>query len=193
MKKINIFTVIIFFLIACNSKTNNRPKEVNDESTVYLQKGNLITKNTFDTLRTVLLKTIGEKGYAGAVKFCNVQALPITSVYASEGIAVSRVSDKNRNTGNGLQSMDKEQWQRYMEAAAKGDSLRANIITAENKVHYYKPILIQPMCLGCHGTAGKEIAGDLLPVLDSLYPGDKARGYKTGDLRGMWHIVFDKK
>lgn len=80
-----------------------------------------------------------------------------------------------------------------MEMAAKGDSMQAAVVTIDNKVHYYKPILIQPMCLSCHGTAGKEIASELLLVLDSLYPGDKARGYKAGDLRGMWHIVFDKK
>lgn len=193
MKKITVFTLLVILFAACNNASNPGPNSANEDAAGYLQKGNQIAKNTFDTLRTVLLKTIGERGYASAVKFCNVQALPITSFYASEGIKVSRVSDKNRNAANGLQNMDKEQWQRYMEAAAKGDSLQANVITAENKVHYYKPILIQPMCLGCHGTAGKEIAGDLLPVLDSLYPGDKARGYKTGDLRGMWHIVFDKK
>ena len=195
MKKISVTVIIliIFFFVACNNETNPGANGVDKDTAGYLQKGNQIAKSTFDTLRTVLLKPIGEKGYAGAVKFCNVQALPVTSVYASEGITVSRVTDKNRNPANRLQGMDKEQWQRYIEAAAKGDSLQAAVITAENKVHYYKPILIQPMCLGCHGAAGKEIASDLLPVLDSLYPGDKARGYKTGDLRGMWHIVFDKK
>ena len=193
MKKIAVFPLLVIFFTACSDSSNLEPNKTDDEGVAYLQKGNLIAKNTFDTLRTVLLKTIGEKGYGGAAKFCNVQALSITSVYASEGITVSRVTDKNRNPGNALQSMDKEQWQQYIETAAKGDSLQATVITTDSAVHYYKPILIQPMCLSCHGSAGKEIAGELLPVLDSLYPGDKARGYKSGDLRGMWHIVFAKK
>ncbi|MGF2414867.1 MAG: Tll0287-like domain-containing protein, partial [Ferruginibacter sp.] len=121
-----------------------------------------------------------------------VEALPITAVYASAGITVSRVSDKNRNAKNALTEMDKIEWAKYIKQIANKDSLRAAIVYNNNEVHYYKPIIMQPMCLSCHGTTEKDIAKELLPVIDSLYPADKAKGYKAGELRGMWHIVFTK-
>ena len=73
----------------------------------------------------------------------------------------------------------------------QGDLLKASLIHEGKKVHYYKPILIQAMCLTCHGTPGVEMNAQLAAVIDSLYPSDKAKGYKDGELRGMWHVVFE--
>lgn len=193
MKGITFFSLLILIAAACNNGSTSKDQPEAGDAAAYLKKGDSVVKVTFDTLRNTLLKTIAEKGHAAAVKFCNVQALPITAMYASEGITVSRVSDKNRNPGNGLQKLDKMEWQKYLAVAAKKDSLKALVIDSNNQVHYYKPILIQPMCLSCHGSIEKDIAKELQPVIDSLYPADKARGYKAGDLRGMWHIVFTKQ
>lgn len=190
MKKIVFFALFFFMVASCNNTVSNKNKTEAEEALVYLKQGDSIVKITFDTLRNTLIKTITAKGHAEAVKFCNVQALPITAMYASERIVVSRVSDKNRNPGNALQGLDKATWQKYFELAAKKDSLKSVVITSNNQVHYYKPILMQPMCLSCHGTIEKDIAKELQPVIDSLYPADKAKGYKAGDLRGMWHITF---
>lgn len=178
--------------IACNNNDANY-KETSDKSATYIKQGDSIVKITFDTLRNTLLKTIAEKGYPEAVKFCNVQALPITALYASEGIAVKRVTDKNRNPGNTLQDLDKVEWAKYTNRMANKDSLQPVIVYNNNEVHYYKPIIMQPMCLSCHGIPEKEIAKELLPVIDSLYPADKAKGYKAGELRGLWHIAFTKQ
>jgi Protein of unknown function (DUF3365) len=193
MRKIAFFTILVIMAAACNHSTANKNKQQADEAAGYMKQGDSIVKITFDTLRNTLLKTIAAKGHAEAVKFCNVQALPITGMYASEGITVSRVSDKNRNPGNALQELDKTEWQKYLALAAKKDSLKAVVVFSNQQAHYYKPILMQPMCLSCHGTPEKEIAKELLPVIDSLYPADKATGYKAGELRGMWHITFTKQ
>jgi Protein of unknown function (DUF3365) len=192
MKNTIFFTFLIAIAVACNNNDADH-KEMNSEAAAYIKKGDSIVKITFDTLRNVLLKTIAEKGQAEAVKFCNVQALPITGMYASEGIIVSRISDKNRNAGNALQDLDKTEWKKYLELAAKKDSLKPAVVYSNNQAHYYKPILIQPLCLSCHGSTEKDIAKELQPVIDSLYPADKAKGYKAGELRGMWHIVFTKQ
>jgi len=193
MKKITFFTVLIFMIVACNNAATDKNKQEANEKAAYLKKGDSIVKITFDTLRTVLLNTIAAKGHADALKFCNVQALPITALYASEGIRVSRVSDKARNAGNALQEMDIAVWQDYLAMAAKNDSLKSVVVSGNSEVNYYKPILLQPMCLSCHGTIEKDIAKILQPVIDSLYPADKAKGYKAGEIRGMWHIVFTKQ
>jgi hypothetical protein len=193
MKKMSFLSLLIFMVFACNNPTADKNKQPADEAAAYMKQGDSIVKITFDTLRNTLIKTIATNGHAAAVRFCNVQALPITAMYASEGITVSRVSDRNRNPGNALRDLDKTEWQKYLALAARKDSLKAVTIFSNNQVHYYKPILMQPMCLSCHGSVEKDIAKELQPVIDSLYPADKARGYKAGELRGMWHITFTKQ
>jgi hypothetical protein len=191
MQKIAFILVIGLLVNGCDfNDTRFIDRKNTDDAAAYLLAGDSIAKMTFDTLRTTLLKAIREKGLSGALAFCNTRALPVTGTYASEVMTVSRVSDKNRNSKNVLSEYDKKEWAKYIGLAAKKDSLRSIIVYRNHEYHYYKPIIIQPMCLSCHGTPGKDIPKDLLQVIDSLYPGDKAKGYKQGDLRGMWHIVF---
>jgi hypothetical protein len=191
MKKIAFILSIGLLVNACGfNDTGNKSRKNTDEAAAYLLQGDSIAKITYDTLRITLLKAIGEKGFSGALAFCNTRALAVTAMYASEVITVSRVSDRNRNSKNVLSEYDMKEWAKYIGAAAKKDSLKSTIVYRNHEFHYYKPILMQPMCLSCHGTPGKDISKDLLRVIDSLYPGDKAKGYKQGDLRGMWHIVF---
>ena len=163
------------------------------ETAEFIKMGDSLSKITFDTLRTVLVKAIGQKGLAGALAFCNVQATAVTSTYSSSQATISRVADKNRNTRNGLSLFDEEAWEKYAGIAAIKGDLKPMVVFRNTQAHYYKPILLQSMCLNCHGAPGKEIPAAVLRVLDSLYPADKARGYKEGELRGMWHIVFPRQ
>ena len=191
MKKFAFIILILSGVTACDNSTRNGQDAA--QLTAYTTKGDSIVKITFDTLRNALVKTMGEKGLAGALRFCNVQALPITALYASNDISISRVTNKNRNPENELSAFDKIQWEKYEALLAKKDSLKPVVVPNNNEIHYYKPIIMQGMCLSCHGTVEKEIPKELLPVIDSLYPSDKAKGYKAGDLRGMWHLEFTKR
>lgn len=186
-----LISILVVIGISCNTNNLNKVQNVTDSA--YIKSGDSIVQKTFDTLRKTLLKTIDEKGLSGAIRFCNIEALPVTSMYASPEISVSRVTDKTRNPKNALGEKDQTIWTNYQTALVKKDSLRSQIINTADEVHYYKPIMMQPMCLNCHGTPGKELAAAQIRIIDSLYPTDQAKGYKTGDLRGMWHIVFNKK
>ena len=59
----------------------------------------------------------------------------------------------------------------------------AVVLIDEHTVGYVEPIFMQPLCVTCHGA---ELAPDLEAKLDELYPGDQARGYVAGDLRGVF-------
>jgi hypothetical protein len=189
MTRIVLYVSFFAFMAGCTE--NHGSAAIADEA-AYLKKGDSLVKITFDTLRNSLLRAIGEKGPAGALRFCNAEASSISSAYAAAGVAIGRVSDRNRNPRNALSPGDALQWKQYLQLLAKHDSLRSVVVYHDSAVHYYKPIFIQPMCLSCHGTAGEALSNDLIPVIDSLYPGDKAKGYRAGDLRGMWHIVFSE-
>jgi hypothetical protein len=189
--KMILISILVVMGFGCNTNNHRKAQDVTDST--YIKSGDSIVQKTFDTLRKTLLITIDEKGLSGAIRFCNIEALPVTSMYASSEISVSRVTDKTRNPKNALREKDTTIWKDYKTAFAKKDSLRSQIINTDGEVHYYKPITMQPMCLNCHGTPGKELAAEQIRIIDSLYPADQAKGYKTGDLRGMWHIVFNIK
>ena len=50
---------------------------------------------------------------------------------------------------------------------------------------YMKAIPISEICLKCHG---REIAPDVQDQLTKLYPGDQAKGYALGDIRGAFTL-----
>jgi hypothetical protein len=84
-----------------------------------------------------------------AVEFCNIQAMPLTdSIANNRKVYIQRLSDKNRNPDNGIQTeIDSMAWERM--------KLEKTNFTEQDKngeVYYYKPIFIaMPTCLKCHG------------------------------------------
>ncbi len=186
-----LFIIVNLALLACNEKKQESPGTGKETDREFIGRGDSLVRITFDTLRNTLSRLMATEGPQGAVRFCNLQALQLTSLYSSDVVSIGRVTDKTRNPGNALSELDKKQFEKYKALLEKKDSLHSVVVTQNTKLHYYKPILIQTMCLNCHGVAGKDIPGQLVTVIDSLYPSDMAKGYQTGELRGMWHIVFN--
>jgi hypothetical protein len=182
-----------FTALSCQEHKSVQNELRENEIDAYTRRGDSIVKMTFDTLRNTLVTTIGKEGVSGAVKVCKVKAKGITSLYSRQDLTVSRISDKARNPANKIDSEDSTIWNKVLEMAARHDSMSPVVVARNKEVHYYKPILIQPICLSCHGQKGKEISSEVMQVIDSLYPSDLATGYKTGDLRGIWHLVFKNK
>ncbi|MCU0375613.1 MAG: DUF3365 domain-containing protein, partial [Chitinophagaceae bacterium] len=88
-------------------------------------------------------------------------------------------------------AIEREILEKYLQLAEKGDSLKPQLVRSDDGVyHYYKPILLKPMCLSCHGMPDKEIAAGTLKAIASRYPLDMATGFTTGSLRGIWHVQF---
>lgn len=189
MKKWAIIT-LLFAAIGYQSCTVETPKEAPPVD--YLKLGDSIATATFDTLRKSLLQAIETKGIAGAVRFCNVQALPLTSTLANDSISIHRVAERFRNPANAFNSEDSIQWQIFGARKAKGDSLTGMLLETATEFVYYKPIIMNPLCANCHGNKEMDIKPDVMAVIDSLYPKDKAFGFMKDDLRGLWKISFPK-
>ena len=56
----------------------------------------------------------------------------------------------------------------------------------------FAPIHVMPLCQKCHGKTGDTLLENDYKFIQKLYHEDKAIGYKSGDLRGMWSIEFSK-
>lgn len=185
---------LVLMLIGCSRKDLESHKGFKEPiaDSVYLREGDRIVALTFDTLRKSLLQAIGSQDMDGAITFCNDQAYPITALY-SDSVVVRRTALRFRNPGNRPDSLERfilhamrEQMKTLKEPGTK-------IIRSDSteEIHFFKPILMQPLCLNCHGTPGKQIRNATFAKIQQLYPNDQAVDYKEGDLRGAWHVIFN--
>lgn len=161
-----------------------------DEVT-YLKIGEEITDSVQGALKANLMKAMQEGGPVNAVKFCNAKAMGLTDMYSEKyNTEVKRVSNKNRNPNNAPNKQEMSVIKDYVQALMEGTPALPKVaIDEEGKKHYYAPIFTGGVCLTCHGNP-KNLQPELVTVLDSLYPNDKAKGYAVDELRGIWSIKF---
>jgi len=194
---------VMFFLIAslmlaftsgffsCGNRQASVVSSLPDS--VYVKRGDSISAATFDTLSKTLRHVMQASGPDSAVRFCNIQAYPITAIYSNRGVQVRRTSLKFRNPANEPDELEYLLLNEYKAQQQAGLELKPAIRRNKNGiVHYFKPILLQGMCVTCHGDLASDIPEPVKNALSTLYPNDKATGYRVGDLRGMWHIQFER-
>lgn len=139
-----------------------------------------------------LMGALKEGGKEHALAFCNLKALPLTdSMSAHLAHQIRRVSDKARNPANRATEAELKILAAYQQALANKEELKPRIVSAENGDFGYLPILTNPMCLQCHGKLNEELSPEFYKQIKALYPEDEARGYGTGEIRGMWVVALD--
>lgn len=190
--------IIIVALISCVEKKENKAVIGNNTNKLiseYLLKGREISLVTQNTLLANVSQAMKKSGAEYAIQFCNIKASGLTdSISVANNCKISRVSDKNRNEGNNLKDdLDKSIMNYYNEKINTNKSLNDTIVYNDNGVMtYYNAIKIaMSACLKCHGEPKIDIAEGVLNKINQLYPNDLAKGYKLGDLRGLWKIEFD--
>ncbi len=140
-----------------------------------------------------LMGTIQKKGTLEALKFCNHNAYKLTdSMSVKFKATIKRVSDKPRNPKNTANKEELAIIDTYKKTLSKKEKLKPQTKEVNGKTHFYAPIVTNTMCLQCHGKPNKQIKPTTLEKLASLYPTDKAQGYKENQLRGIWSITFEK-
>jgi hypothetical protein len=195
--------VLILFLIgmanACLQPTTPTPASSSETDTVEVEKitlnedvGRQIVEEAFDTLSRALMHLLQTEGAVEAIRFCNIHALPITSLAENHGITISRQATRYRNPNN---AADKEtqalllkmkEWQ-------NGDWSKKHVLVEnEKEIRYYQPIITMPQCLVCHGSPGDQIPLDVIDALNEKYPQDNATDFLPLSLRGVWVLVQPK-
>jgi len=194
IKKISKILFYAGILFSCQNSENRKDGLL--LATVQKQysiKGDSIVKLTFDTLRSALQQSMKEKGVAGAIEYCNINAYAITSLYAKENIMIRRTAEKYRNPGNAPDSIERKVFAHYTSLLKNKQPLENVVLESSGNIHYFKPIILQTMCRNCHGIAGSDIQPLVVDQIKRRYPTDMATGFSEGDLRGMWHIRFPPK
>ncbi len=138
-----------------------------------------------------LMGTMQKEGTVAALKFCNVQAYPLTDSIANQyNAAIKRVSDRPRNPDNLANEEELRQIAHFKELLAKGKDIEPVVDVVNEDRRFYYPILTNSMCLQCHGAPDSDISSETLASLLELYPSDRATGYEVNQVRGIWSITF---
>ncbi len=148
-------------------------------------------------LGRVLMELLGQEmargGYEGAVRACSEVAQTVTEEFAHEqGLEIRRVSLRARNPKDQPDEWEAaklRQWEKeYKPGQPPPEVFEVMEEDGRRFGRYLKPILVQPMCLGCHGPREK-ISEAVRQILDERYPRDHATGYRAGDLRGAFSVT----
>lgn len=194
MKKILLITLPVWVLFAACNQESEQSAGVAEKPQIEVDEvelkayADLITATVQEELLANVTSAVQEGGFAHAVEFCNVEAIPLTEGTVSDFRGkVERITDRNRNPNNGLSTeTDQAVFAHFQESESAVDSL----VFVGNEYIYYKRInLGMPTCLSCHGGSEDLDAGALAKITE-LYPEDKAQGYSLKELRGAWKVTF---
>lgn len=149
------------------------------------------------TLRAKMLSSMEEVGPAGALAVCYYQAEALAGeVAVNQGIRVRRTSLRLRNPKNAPDPYERDLLVRletlHREGKLPPEVFEELVADGKRVYRYAKPLLVESMCLTCHGR-GEEIPEGVRRELEVRYPDDGATGYRAGELRGIVSVVVPKE
>lgn len=142
------------------------------------------------TLGGELKTALKEVGPDGAISVCKERAPKIAAaVSAEKGVALRRVTFKNRNPKSVPDAWETKVLQDFEQRLAMGATAAsleyAEVVKDGNgqSFRYMKGLVVQEVCMTCHGTR-ETIPETVKAKLAAEYPGDQATGYLPNMLRG---------
>lgn len=196
------FLFLIFLnLYSCNSSNNDQEETskedsmevaMNNNQIDYLAEGQKIAAAAQGVLGKNLMNAINTGGTEYAVEFCNVEAIPLTDSMAGVmNASVKRVTDKTRNSKNLANNEEMAVIKTMKGEMINGKTPKSQMREINGKMVGYYAIITNQMCLNCHGKKDVNIEPKTYRKIRSLYPLDKATGYKINELRGVWVVEIN--
>jgi hypothetical protein len=158
-----------------------------------VEEAKALVKEFATTLKGELEAAIKAGGPAEAVSVCKERAPAIAAdLSARSGWTVRRTSLKLRNaqldTPDAWERQVLERFDARKTAGESADTMAFGEVVAIDggkAFRFMKAIPTGEVCLACHGT---QITPEVTAALDQNYPGDQARGYALGDVRGAFSL-----
>ncbi len=208
MRRIGWITLGVLLFAACGGEKTAAPDKTEAETgevasteavavpdSHYLARGKAIAQASFKTLKGYLTAAMKEGGVPGAIAVCAGKAsVLLDSLSKAHGARVQRVSHKPRNPANAANPDEVALIEQYEAMRKAGEPLRPVVRKSNDEVVFYAPITIPgELCLRCHGVPGQDIAEEDYILIRQYYPQDRAVGFRMGDVRGLWKIVFPRE
>jgi hypothetical protein len=161
-----------------------------EQQAKYAEESRATVGELVKKLGGTLKNDIAAHGPETAISVCQEKAPQIAKAIMEEkNVKIRRVTTQNRNPKSVPDAWEAKVLADFEQRLAKGekpDNLEYYQVVKEGDqqaFRYMKGLVIQPLCLTCHGTP-ENIPEGVKAKLTSLYPGDKATGYSVGMLRG---------
>jgi hypothetical protein len=130
-------------------------------------------------------------GPAGAIDFCSREALALTMAIEDSiggGVTLKRTTLRPRNQNNAPDEYERRVLEELHALADRGEPLPPHVLqSAHGEARFYRPLMVQPLCIPCHGPAD-QLDPAVRAMLRDRYPDDQAIGYRDGDLRGVIRV-----
>ena len=120
-----------------------------------------------------------------AVAACRLRAPKIADALSTAEVKMGRTSHRLRNPANSAPDWVSPVLAGYL--AVDADPAPVTVKLDDDRAGYVEPILMQPLCLTCHGA---EIAAEVSEKIEALYPDDRATGFSAGELRGVFWVEY---
>lgn len=173
------------------SGCQRKKPRIDPPPTADIARGHDVVGALKKNLKAALEKELAN-GPVAALTVCGAIAPALAAQLSTDGILVGRATRKPRNPANAAAGWTADALTRFEKMKAEGRDLGgANYSRRlpDGRTAYAEPLLIQDLCLACHGTA---IAPDVKAALAEKYPTDTATGYAVGDLRGLAWVELPK-
>ncbi len=182
-----VFLAVLGLIVVLN------PAFADDDVAARTAASRDVIKSFAGALKEQLSLAMADEGPVAAIEVCNLAAPGIAQAESSaRGWQVGRTSLKLRNPDNAPDAWEMAVLQDFEARKAAGADPKtldhAEIVAGDGHrdFRYMKAIITQEVCTTCHGSS---IAPEIVAQLDALYPGDQARGFAAGDIRGAFTIV----
>lgn len=199
IKHLALALVAILVFVQCGENKEKKTTESSkkeDQAKVEKEKikeGQKIVQASFKALSTQLKKALQDSGVAHALQYCNTAAYPLTdSLSEAYDVDIKRTAINYRNPDNAPSVEEKEMMQYFAQLLSDKQEPGDSLVHKNGTYTYYNPIVMMGQCQKCHGKPGVQIAENDFNLINELYPEDRAINFKTGDLRGMWVVRWEK-
>lgn len=160
----------------------------------WVEKSRELSMQLGKELKGELSAAVEKGGPVAAIDVCHTRAPAIAArLSAQSGARVGRTALKVRNAANAPDDVQRavlEQFASDMAAGRVEGPLEAAFeIKREGGIerHYLRAIPTEALCLTCHG---ETLAPELAAAIARDYPDDQATGFKLGELRGAFRVVW---
>ena len=160
----------------------------------WIEQSRQLAQQLGSELKAELGRAMNAGGPVAAVSVCKTRAPEIAArLSAKSGAVVGRTALRVRNPANApddLQRAVLEQFAGDMASGRVEGPLEAAFeIKREGGIerHYLRAIPTEALCLTCHG---ETVAPELAAAIARDYPGDQATGFRLGELRGAFRVIW---
>ncbi len=184
-------TPVRFPLPLPNRRQAQRPPAADVDQQQRAEKSRGLAMTFGKQLKSELQAAMTDGGPELAIEVCQQRAPKIAAALSEmSGWQVHRTSLKPRNRAP--DAWEQQVLEDFDVRANDGEEIADieyyAVVDTENgpAFRYMKALGTEPVCLTCHG---ESISAPLRERLDALYPDDRARGYRAGEIRGAISIT----